>query len=1095
MPSQISCTVPALGRAGALQVYDFAGEEGLSRLFSFELIAASVDAPIALEDLIRQKVKLSLTVSAEGSGHRPRDFHGIVTSVTDWGEGQGDRYYFFYRMTVRPLAWLLTLNRRSRVFRSTSVPDLIALLLEDNGFGPSDYRFELQGTYPTPDYTVQHEETDWDFLCRLAEYEGIFYYFVPEGDRQVLVFRDTNPEVGSDLDIGDVRLIASISLQTDQVHLNQFAGRWRMTTGNVAVWDNDYEGFPSGTYVERVAASDDAPDLHGTYEEYGERVKEPHPPTAWSGEAAGVEGETKDKRAARVKQLAERRRQEIVANEGKYYVGSSNEALFAHGSVFKLVGKGRTAERYGGRYLVTSVRHVGSERAAFMGLSFENRPREETYGEAFESLFQLLRTGAGETPSGYANSIACIELATPYRPPRRTPWPRIPGVVTGKIERYPGERLLDQEGRYMVRLAPNQMGEAPSGTPANEPSRPVRMAQWLSLRDGGVHFPTDEGAETVVAFIDGDPDRPIIVGMVPNMETHAPVPNTSLGLGSENPDEETWRDQPISYDEKKNVLRTSAGHQFVMDDDTGKANVGITLQVGVTPPEAAEGDGEQHKPEPDVYWGSKVELGGHRVKGKIEREVDAKTQGLGGLGDDASKPGDLKSLVQNALDDRDYWEDATSSVTPVGVHAFTNNRVELVGKNGIDLYAPGLADPHGGRGPAALDIDQNRGRLVAVSKFLTNVLWRSVFKRLKEHVTKVLNERRNMYHNEVTAGPVLGQVSKYDYEKGNRRQDARAYEALRLPGIRVGAAGPVTVASFTSVDAVAGKGGFNVESFGDVVQHAGEDAVIEAGHMIKLRTTGMRASSSVLDDTADALKSRLSGTAQQLAAEALSKAKATHAALYEAGNAGSYKYFPILLQNQSGGIVLHTEGVGGNESKGHIDLYAEGNGEIRARAVGGKIAAHSTKEIMLKVEKEGKEKLEKFYDGPMIDEAIEGAKVVLSPTNLEGFAREFVRLQTAKDSKGDKNGPSIEIDRDSTITLQCGESKITLKKDGTIEIRGMKINLVAAQSITQDAKVEVKTTATNITSEAKAQHNVKGAFTTVEASGILTHKGGMVMIN
>ncbi len=1098
MPTQLTCTVPALGAAGDLQVYDFAGNEGLSELFSFEVIAASVDAPIPLEDLIRQKVKLSLTASSAGSGHQERTFHGIVTSVTDWGEGAGDRYYFFYRMTVRPLAWLATLNKRSRVFRSSTVPQIVEAVLKDNGLAAGDFRLDLQGTYPLMDYAVQHEETDWDFVCRLVEHEGIFFHFVAGTDREVLVFRDANPAAGSDLDVGRVHLVPSVRLQTDQVHINQFAGQWRMTTGNVAVWDHDYEDFPSANFAHTLTAGASEPGLHGTYEEYDERNKDPHPPAGWSGDTHDAESEAQEKREARVKHVAEVRRQELMANQGKYFSGSSNQAAFTHGSVFELVGRTRSSERYADVYLVTSVRHVGSGRSAFMGLSFTNRSQEQAIGETFDALFQLLVAGGDEAAAaGYANSFTCIPAATPYRPPRRTPWPRIPGVVTGKIERYPGDKLLDQEGRYMVRLRSNQVGEAPAGTPAHEPSRPVRMAQWLSLRDGGVHFPTEEGAETVVAFIDGDPDRPIIVGMVPNMATHAPVPNTALGLGSENPDEDAWKDHPISYDERKNVVRTSAGHQLVLDDDTGKANVGVTLQAGETPPEpSGDGeDGQQRGDEQDHYWGSKLELGGHRAKGKFERDVDAKTQGVDGLGADAVKPGPLKSLVRQAIDDRDYWEDASSNVTPVGAQLFTNNRVELVGKNGIDLHAPNLAG--GGQGPGPRpDVDQNRGRLVALSKFLGAALWRAVFKRLKDKVV-VTADGKPGHHSggPVAAEPILHEIAAYDKARTGKSQEARAFEALRLPGIQMTAAGPVKMASYLSVDAVTGKGGFNVESFGDIAQRADLDARLEAGQFIKIRTTGKKLDASPLDAAADQLKGSLAESGNtQMAGEALRKVRETLDAFFTAQGADN-SFFPILVENENGGIILHTEGLGGSESKGHIDLYAEEEGDVRLRAMAGKVAAHSTNEIVLKVEKSGQEQLGTFYDGAMFDEATQGARVALNATNAETFAKEFVRLQTFQDDKGNKNAPSIQIDGNSTITLQCGQSMIRLKNDGTIDIEGIKINLTAKQSITQDAKMEVKTSAMNVTSEAKVQQTVKGALTNVEASGVLTEKGGMVMIN
>jgi type VI secretion system secreted protein VgrG len=125
--------------------------------------------------------------------------------------------------------------------------------------------------------------------------------------------------------------------------------------------------------------------------------------------------------------------------------------------------------------------------------------------------------------TGYANDFRAIPAATPFRPPRVAPRPRVDGVLTGIVEAADAASAskhahLDDRGRYVVRLLfdPTPPGERPA-------SRPLRMAQAHAGASFGIHFPLKPGVEVLVAFVDGDPDRPVIVGAVPNALTPSPV--------------------------------------------------------------------------------------------------------------------------------------------------------------------------------------------------------------------------------------------------------------------------------------------------------------------------------------------------------------------------------------------------------------------------------------------------------------------------------------------------------------------------------------------------------------------------------------------
>lgn len=178
-----------------------------------------------------------------------------------------------------------------------------------------------------------------------------------------------------------------------------------------------------------------------------------------------------------------------------------------------------------------------------------------------------LAEGTGEE-HGYQNRFVAIPADVPFRPPRVTPRPRVGGLLTGVIEGGDGEYAhLDEHGRYKVRLLFDD-----SDTPEAHASLPIRMAQPHAGPGYGMHFPLRAGVEVLIACIDGDPDRPVIAGCVPNGETPSPV-NTGNAA--------------------KNILRTGGGNEIAIDDTKGAHRIKLSsphkdtiFQLGA--PNAAE---------------------------------------------------------------------------------------------------------------------------------------------------------------------------------------------------------------------------------------------------------------------------------------------------------------------------------------------------------------------------------------------------------------------------------------------------------------------------------------------------------------------------
>ena len=164
-----------------LVLSDMSGGEELGRLFEYELQLTSDDPAIDLNQLLGKPLSLSVQVSLGSSRH----FHGIVARCSQ-SVDQGQ--FASYRVTLRPWLWLLTRTSDCRIFQHLSAPQIIKQVFRDLGF--SDFEDALSRSYREREYCVQYRETSFDFVSRLMEEEGIYYFFRHEQERHVLVLAD-----------------------------------------------------------------------------------------------------------------------------------------------------------------------------------------------------------------------------------------------------------------------------------------------------------------------------------------------------------------------------------------------------------------------------------------------------------------------------------------------------------------------------------------------------------------------------------------------------------------------------------------------------------------------------------------------------------------------------------------------------------------------------------------------------------------------------------------------------------------------------------------------------------------------------------------
>jgi type VI secretion system VgrG family protein len=389
--------------------------------------------------------------------------HGILASITVRNTPQPRPV--LYRLELVPKLWLLGQTQRSRVFQELDLPGVLRLVLTELGFvEDEDFAIQLTGGYPVSEYTVQYQESDLAFLSRLLEHFGATFFFAQDEGRERVVFSDTNANFVQVP--GYERVPYTPGVAPDLVGVTELERT--VTPRPAGVLLRDYN-WRTPSIALQAEAPADARTGRGFFNEYGQHFKDP---------GAGAS-------------LAALRAEELLATRDVYR-GASGIPALSPGHQLELTG--HPLPDHDRAYAVTRVEMevVGAVEAGGSN-SFEKR-------------------------------FVAIPLETVFRPPRRTPKPKIEGIMHGFIDgAVPGTAApIDEYGRYKV-LFPFDL----AGQGGGRASRWVRLAQASSGAGYGIHFPLHIGVEVAVAHLDGDPDRPVIMNSPPNAETVTPVNATN----------------------------------------------------------------------------------------------------------------------------------------------------------------------------------------------------------------------------------------------------------------------------------------------------------------------------------------------------------------------------------------------------------------------------------------------------------------------------------------------------------------------------------------------------------------------------------------
>ncbi|MGN8171763.1 type VI secretion system tip protein TssI/VgrG [Agrobacterium sp. 22117] len=442
-------------------------EEGVSQLFEINLSVRAKKEAVKPEELIGRLVDVSVEVQQgdgeEGSGVR-RPFNGLVTELH---EGPPiTRGLRSYAMTIRPQMWLLSRRSDCRIWMDKTVVEIAETLFSEHGIPAPDTSGII--TPPPPQhYSVQWNETDLDYLLRRFEEDGLFYWFSHEdGSHKLHVADSANGWLGpspSAQGEGRVRLAQGSS---DRNHINDWARRFSYVPGQRAGADWNFEtpSMVPGTMTPSLVQMPDA--TKRELYEYPSRIKT----------------------VAEAERAQKLRTQAIEADHDRVFGASTSRILEA-----------------GRRFTPYEVAHP------------EHDYEEHVIIKATHTIVDRSYETNGNEPE-YRNSFEAIPSRVPLTPHRITKRPRIEGTQVAIVAGPEGEEIHpDQYGRIKLWFPWDRKAKK-DGTDTCW----VRVAQnWAGATWGGQIIPRI-GMEVMVAFVDGDPDRPLVTGVVPNPANGVP---------------------------------------------------------------------------------------------------------------------------------------------------------------------------------------------------------------------------------------------------------------------------------------------------------------------------------------------------------------------------------------------------------------------------------------------------------------------------------------------------------------------------------------------------------------------------------------------
>lgn len=484
---------------------EFTGHEGLSQLFKYDLDLLTEGPFIDYDAIIGQPVRVRI----ELSGEEERLFHGYISRFAQTGSESG---VLHYRAEMVPWLWFLTRTADCRIFQNKKVPDIIEEIFGDLGF--TDYRLSLEGTYEPLEYCVQYRETDFNFVTRLMEQYGIFYFFEHEEEKHTLVLGDS------------ATVHQPLAIQSEARYEPQGSGMLE-------------EDVITGLEFEKVL-------MPGKFAHTDYNFKTPS--TSLTADSPSLI------------EIGGNQQYEIFDFPGEYVTKAQGDIL----------AKIRMETEEAQHFLITGSSTCREFASGYRFDLLDYEPRELNQAYVLTSVSHMASMGNTYSPGGgaatgqasYTNSFRCIPHSVLFRPPRMTPKPIVQGAQTAKVVGKSGEEIwTDEFGRVKVLFHWDREGKERDDETC---SCWIRVSQVHAGKGfGGVDIPrVDE--EVIVGFLEGDPDQPIILGRVYNQNNLPPNGLPTAGM--------------VSGLKSNSTPGGGGNNCMMMDDTKGKEAITINAQ-------------------------------------------------------------------------------------------------------------------------------------------------------------------------------------------------------------------------------------------------------------------------------------------------------------------------------------------------------------------------------------------------------------------------------------------------------------------------------------------------------------------------------------
>ncbi|GAB6074668.1 type VI secretion system Vgr family protein [Nautilia lithotrophica] len=458
------------------QVVRFSSYEAISEIYRYEIELISKTL-IEDDEILMQEALFEMKFL-----HNTEKINGIVAEFEEMGKIED---FYYYKIILKPRIFQMSINKDSEVFLDKSIVDIFKEIFSQYGFNNSDYEFNLINEYEKKEYVCQYQESDFDFISRWCEREGIYFYF-EQGEKEKVVFVDSkysNPNFPYN-NIMYYSPVSGVEGENIYKSLQKLSVKNKREIRNVKIKDYNPEKPSYNLQTEITINEKGSRDIY-VYEQHFKTLEEGQKLAKIIGEGYDV--------------------------YSKLFTAKATIPNIYPGYVYKL----------------------------------ENHYKDE-YVDYFIILLAK-KSGVGDTfvtdkINLFNVEFEMIKNSKQYRRKFLTRRPKINGVLLAKID---GETektpYIDNEGRYKV-IMPFDTKSRQNG----KASCWIRLMQPAGGGNKGFHFPLKKGSEVAVAFVHGDPDRPVILGSLPN-----PL----------NPNVVSMKNA------MQNVIRSEENMRFIMDDE------------------------------------------------------------------------------------------------------------------------------------------------------------------------------------------------------------------------------------------------------------------------------------------------------------------------------------------------------------------------------------------------------------------------------------------------------------------------------------------------------------------------------------------------